>query len=120
MQEEKKDLLANLIEAEAGGEPYGGKVAVAAVVFNRLKSELFPNEVKSIIYQEGQFTPVANGKIDEQEPSTETFQAICEAYENGSEVGDALFFMNPDTTTSFWARENRPYITKIGNHEFYG
>ena len=45
------DLLARLIMAEAEGESYQAKVAVGAVVMNRLKSPLWPNTVNSVIYQ---------------------------------------------------------------------
>ena len=38
-------LLAVLIYCEAGGEPYEGKVAVGAVVMNRVLSSVYPNTV---------------------------------------------------------------------------
>lgn len=49
-QAEKK-LLAQLVHAEAKGEPYAGKVAVATVVLNRVDSPDFPNSIKEVIYQ---------------------------------------------------------------------
>ena len=54
-------MLAALIECEAGGESYTGMVAVGAVVVNRVNSGSFPNSVSGVIYQGGQFTPVATG-----------------------------------------------------------
>ena len=62
-------MLAALIECEAGGESYTGMVAVGAVVVNRVNSGSFPNSVSGVIYQGGQFTPVATG----------TFQSVTEA-----------------------------------------
>jgi N-acetylmuramoyl-L-alanine amidase len=44
-------LLACLILAEAGNQPYKGKLAVANVVLNRVDSNLFPNTLKEVIYQ---------------------------------------------------------------------
>lgn len=44
-------LLACLIYAEAGNQPYSGKLAVANVVLGRVKSNLFPNTMKEVIYQ---------------------------------------------------------------------
>ena len=44
-------LLACLIYAEAGNQPYKGKLAVANVVLNRVDSKLFPNTIKEVIYQ---------------------------------------------------------------------
>lgn len=44
-------LLACLIYAEAGNQSYKGKLAVANVVMNRVKSNLFPNSIKGVVYQ---------------------------------------------------------------------
>ena len=55
------DLLARLVHGEARGEPYTGKVAVAAVVLNRVKSSSFPNTVAGVIYQKGAFDAVSDG-----------------------------------------------------------
>jgi N-acetylmuramoyl-L-alanine amidase len=58
------DLLARLVRAEAQGEPYQGKVAVAEVVINRTHSPLFPDSITAVINQKGQFSPVSNGAIN--------------------------------------------------------
>jgi len=50
--DEDVKLLACLIFAEAGNQPYQGKVAVGNVVMNRVKSELFPNTLHDVIYQQ--------------------------------------------------------------------
>lgn len=57
-------LLTTIIYCEAGNEPYKGKVAVGNVVLNRVKSKKFPNTVKGVIYQKGQFTPARSGRLD--------------------------------------------------------
>lgn len=44
-------LLACLIYTEAGNQSYKGKLAVANVVLDRVKSNLFPNTMKGVIYQ---------------------------------------------------------------------
>lgn len=59
-----KDLLARIIHAEAKGEPYAGKVAVATVILNRVDDDAFPNSIREVIYQKGQFEPVSNGEIN--------------------------------------------------------
>jgi len=56
-------LLAAIIECEAGGEIYEGKLAVGSVVMNRVASSSFPNTVVGVIYQSGQFSPVASGRF---------------------------------------------------------
>ena len=49
-------LMASIINCEAGSEPYQGKVAVGIVVMNRVSSKSFPNSIKGVIYQKGQFS----------------------------------------------------------------
>src|SRR5699024_12433866 len=56
-------LLAQITEAEAKGEPYIGKVAVAEVVLNRGNHPDFPDNVSDVIVQENQFEPVRDGTI---------------------------------------------------------
>ncbi|MEW6233603.1 MAG: cell wall hydrolase, partial [Chloroflexota bacterium] len=48
---EELDLLARLVQAEAGGEPYQGQVAVAASVLNRVRDSRYPNTIHGVIYQ---------------------------------------------------------------------
>ena len=64
------NLLARLVHGEARGEPYIGKVAVAAVVLNRVKSSSFPNTVAGVIYQKGAFDAVSDGQINMSPDST--------------------------------------------------
>src|SRR5690625_3900470 len=48
-------LSAQLLDCEAGGEPYEGMVAVGAGVVNRLLDERFPTTIRSVIYEPVQF-----------------------------------------------------------------
>jgi len=57
-------LMSSIINCEAGIEPYQGKLAVGIVVMNRIKSKSFPNSLKGVIYQSGQFSPVRNGSLN--------------------------------------------------------
>lgn len=56
-------LMASIISCEAEGESFQGQVAVGIVVMNRVKSEAFPNTIRKVIYQRGQFTPTRNGMM---------------------------------------------------------
>ena len=57
-------LLAALIECEAGSSNYEALLAVGAVVVNRMKHRNFPDTVYGVIYQDGQFPPATDGKMD--------------------------------------------------------
>lgn len=103
-------LLAALIYCEAGNQPYAGKVAVGAVVMNRVESRRFPNTMEGVIYQSGQFTPARTGKLARVLASNNIPSACYEAaYDalNGSDpVNGALFF------------NSRRGTFKLGDHYF--
>ncbi|MFT8321789.1 MAG: cell wall hydrolase [Bacillus sp. (in: firmicutes)] len=115
-----KDLMARLVHAEAVGEPYAGKVAVAVVVLNRVKSDQFPNTVREVIYQISNghyaFTPVQNGQIN-QPADAASKRAVNEAIALGESGKGSLFFFNPKTSSSKWIF-SRPATVEIGNHRF--
>ncbi len=115
------DLLARLVEAEAGGEPYEGKVAVAATVLNRLKDARFPKSISGVIYQviDGyyQYTPVLNGQIN-LPASNSSYQAAKDALAGWDPTYGANGFYNPAKTWDQWVRSN-PVTTSIGNHVFF-
>ncbi len=119
----KDDLywLSRIISAEAEGESYYGKLAVGAVVLNRVKSREFPNTVYGVIFDRKngtQFTPVANGEIYGT-PDAESIRAAKACLEGNIVSGDILFFMNKALAESFWISSSRSYVMTIGNHDFY-
>lgn len=111
-----KALMAKLVRAEAEGESYAGKVAVATVVLNRVDSSGFPNNVHDVIYQSGQFTPVANGEINKP-TNSDSVKAVNEAIGFRGKGQGSLFFYNPKTSTSKWILSRKVTIV-IGNHTF--
>ena len=63
---EELKLLSCLVHSEAGNQSYEGRLAVANVVLNRVKSSKYPNTVKSVIYQPGQFSVASSGSLAKQ------------------------------------------------------
>ncbi|MCA1056640.1 cell wall hydrolase [Rossellomorea aquimaris] len=115
-----RELLARLVHAEAKGEPYAGKVAVATVVLNRVDSNDFPDTLKDVIYQVANghyaFSPVQNGQIYNT-PSDESRKAVNEALAFKGQGKGSLFFYNPETSSSSWITSRDATLT-IGNHVF--
>lgn len=109
-------LFAQIVHAETNGEPYTGKVAVAEVILNRVKSNQFPNSVEEVVYQSGQFSPVSDGSINNN-PTEEDYRAIAEAESGSNYAQGALYFYNPEIAT---ARDLDAFttITTIGGHTF--
>ena len=107
-------LLANLIYCEAGSEPYEGKVAVGAVVINRVLSSVYPDTVVGVIYQNKQFSPVSSGRLAlalaEGKATAACYQAADEAMKGYSNVGNCVYFRTPVPGLSG---------INIGGHVFY-
>ncbi|WP_413465950.1 cell wall hydrolase [Metabacillus litoralis] len=116
ISKEEQSLLARLVHAEAKGEPYIGKVAVANVVLNRVEHEQFPDTVKEVIYEKNAFEPVQNDSI-KKPADKEAYKAVTDALALKESDDESLYFYNPDTATSDWIRTRN--VTKIiGNHAF--
>ena len=105
-------LLAALIQCEADGESYEGKLAVGSVVLNRVSSSHFPNTIAGVIYQGGQFSPVASGR----------FASVLAGGANSTCTQAAQEVLGGNITLScLYFRRNDGSIpgTVIGNHVFY-
>ena len=109
-------LLACCIYGEARGESYTGKVAVGAVVMNRIRSSSFPNTISGVIYQKGAFTCVDDGQIN-LGTNSECQKAAQDALNGWDPTGGAIYYFNPNTATSAWIW-SRPQLTTIGKHIF--
>lgn len=107
-------LLAALIQAEGGNQPYEGQVAIGAVVMNRVKSPRYPNSIAEVIYAPGQFGPASNGSLAKYlaNPKASCVQAAQDAINGYTTVGSFTHFKNARTPVSC---DN----IVIGNHVFY-
>ena len=56
--------LAAIVYCESGNQCMAGQQAVAIVVMNRVRSGNFPNDIYSVLYQSGQFTPASSGSLN--------------------------------------------------------
>jgi N-acetylmuramoyl-L-alanine amidase len=110
------DLMARVVYAEAKGEPFAGKTAVAAVILNRVEHPDFPGSVREVIYQPRAFCVVASTAI-RAEPSPVAVRAVKAALAGTDPTGGALFFFNPQTATCRWIRA-RERVVVIGRHVF--
>lgn len=105
-------LLAALIQAEAGTQPYEGQLAVGAVVMNRVRSGGYPNTVMGVITQPGQFPPATNGTVGAivSRGAKASCVRAAEAAINGeTNVGGAMHF----------GRVGKAVGIVIGSHVFY-
>ena len=87
------DLLAQLVESEAGNQNLYGKRLVVDVVLNRVDSDIFPDTIEEVIYQENQFSVIKDGAFDRAygNASEESYEAVQLELEERLNY-DVLFF----------------------------
>ncbi|MCR5790771.1 MAG: cell wall hydrolase [Lachnospiraceae bacterium] len=106
-------LLAALIQCEAGNECHEGQVAIGNVVMNRLRTGRFGSSIYSVIYANGQFGPAGSGKVAQvyaSGPKATCMAAASEAISGVSYVG---------TATSFRSISSGHLGIVIGSHVFW-
>ena len=123
-------LLAQVMEHEAGGEPYNGRIAVAEVVLNRIHSSKFPNTLYDVVYQKSQFEN--NWRIKTLTPRQETIDTARMVLDGKLKIfnnPDVQYFKNPLRSGGHHPEEQvdwvfrdgsrARYFTFIGSHAFY-
>jgi N-acetylmuramoyl-L-alanine amidase len=120
------EVLMKIVEAEAGSEDLNGKLLVADVVINRVKSDAFPNNVTDVIYQKSQnitqFSPVSNGRINKVTISNDTKTAVYNALRGEDISNGALYFMArkfSEPMSVLWFDKNLTFLFTYGNHDFF-
>ena len=130
-----RELLARIVECEAGGEGDTGMKAVASVIMNRVQvtygeyGRLYT--VNEVIYQPGQFTCVretVGGRYNFQNVynmrPTEVEYDIADwaiAGNRLTNLGFALWFFNPfrPECRDFFPSSVGAFVIRIGDHCFY-
>lgn len=123
------ELLARLIQCEAGGEGDIGMRAVASVIMNRVETSRGEygryNTVSDVIFAPRQFECATDQpqNLYNMSPEGIHFDIAQWALSGGrlTETSDALWFFNPYSATcrSNFPNQNGYLRTRIGNHCFY-
>lgn len=130
------DILARIIQCEAGGEGENGMKAVASVVMNRVNITYgeygrLQKTIRAVVYQPGQFDcvrEVVGGKTNLQtiynmQPEQVHYDIAQWAISGNrlTNLGFALWYFNPFSSS---CRQNFPsrvgeFVIRIGDHCFY-
>lgn len=121
-----RNVLLRIVEAEATGEDVKGKMLVASVVLNRVKSGKFPNTVEQVVFQKNgsvyQFSPIRDGRYYKVNISQETKEAVNRVLEGEDHSEGALYFMSRSRARAknvSWFDRALTMVFKYGTHEFY-
>lgn len=122
----QKEVLLRIVEAEATGEDIKGKMLVANVILNRVKSSQFPDTVKEVVFQKNgrttQFSPIADGRYWSVSISKSTREAVDRVLNGEDESQGALYFSarsKAKKSNMNWFDNNLTWLFKYGGHEFY-
>ena len=116
------EVLLRIVQAEAGICDDKGKILVANVIINRVKSSKFPDNITDVVYQRSQFSPVSNGTINTCRVTEQTRDCVDRALAGEDYSGGALYFMNRNRSASSnvnWFDGHLTYVTQHGSHEFF-
>lgn len=122
ISQEDKLVLQRIVEAEATGQSVEGKLLVANVILNRVKSSTFPNTVQGVVFQKGQFSPIRDGRYYSVSVSQTTKDAVEQALMGEDRSYGALYFMARERSTQSnirWFDNNLTLVCAYGGHEFF-
>ena len=114
---EVKCLTQNIYH-EARDQSYEGKIAVAQVTLNRVRSGLFPDSICKVVYQPNQFSWTRyKPKILEKDKYFEIYELAFDQYLNYTDNDDSVYYHTLYVKPS-WSKSKKK--TKIvGRHIFY-
>ena len=92
------DLLARLIMCEIGsdGHPDEQLYNVGSVVLNRVSDSRFPDTVRGVIYQPGQYAPVISGAIETVQPTERCYEIAADLLANGSRLPASVVWQSTE------------------------
>lgn len=117
MSEEEEKLLRSILalEADYDTEGFDGQKAVVEVIFNRVLSNEWPNTVKEVIYQKGQFATVKYLKKPYNLPGEHEDDAISAVLRETSLVlpsTDYVFFSRGKSNGKDFVRLNHHWFSR--------
>lgn len=84
-------VLSHIIYAEASGQSWDFQVAVGSVVLNRVKSKKFPNTIKGVVFQKGQYASTWDGNYNKT-PNKQSIRVAKYLLKNGSQLPRYVYF----------------------------
>lgn len=101
-------VLAHIIDAEMGVESWEDKITTGSVVLNRVASKSFPNTIREVVFQKGQYSPTWNGTF-KSEPCEESWKAAKYLLENGSQIPSNVVYQAEFKQGKVWKRTKAAY-----------
>ena len=118
-------IMACIVDWESGWQSYEGKLAVANIILNRVRSPRYPNTVTGVVYAKNQFSGVCDAsgnpsakfaqRLASGPRTNECVQAVLQALSGVNNVSNYTAFITTGTA-NYSAYSD--YMV-IGDHCFY-
>ena len=113
------DILHRIVWAEARGEDARGQQLIVNVIMNRVNSPGFPDTLRDVVFQPGQFSPIANGAFERATPDQRIRDAVQAAISGEDNSQSATFFRALRGAEGSWHEQNLKRLFEHGAHRFY-
>lgn len=109
---DERELLARIVWLESQGEPVEGQQAVVEVVFNRMKSEVYPDTLYEVLSQKNPVQFCSFKNRDRAKPTQKEYDSIQQVLDGKTRIlrDDTMYF------STFPLTEH--VEVKIGGHYF--
>ena len=122
ISENDRTVLEKIVQAEAGDQDHQGKLLVANVILNRVKSAKFPSSIQAVVFAPRQFSPISDGSYSRAEATQDTKKAVDEALHGVDGSQGALYFMDrryADGGNVSWFDRSLTRLFQHQGHEFF-
>ena len=105
-----RETLWHIVQGEAGGESYEGKLWVATCLLNAMRKNDMSAEEVRVAYQYAGWSETV---------SEDTKKAVSQVFDFGDTTHDSvLWFSAPKWCDSAW-HESQQFVAEIGGHRFF-
>ena len=118
------EMLAAIIDLEAGGQPYEGRIAVGNVIWNRILDPRFQLTIYDVIYAPNQFTPAYTGNLDillaRGGTRESSFATARDCFNGARSIPERFLYFSAESQWDWVLQWMEIHETlQIGNHIFY-
>ena len=100
-------VLSHIISAEAGNCGEDMLIAVGSVVLNRVADERFPDTIKEVVFDPGQYSPTWNGTYY-NEPTDDALEVAEFLLENGSQLPADVIYQSNEIIGEYYDQIDPP------------
>lgn len=117
--QEDEYLLAKIAMAEAENCDTHTKSLIILCVLNRVNSKEFPNTIKEVIFQKGQFTPISDGRWNRVEPNKDCYEALKIVKESKYDYSRNATYFESLKNKDNWHSKNLIFLYGSDEFRFY-